>query len=212
MLSSAEAELHGIVKASSESMGMRSLCRDLAMKIDADVLTDASAALAIVSRQGVGRVRHLDTSLLWIQEKAARKEIVHCKVDGKENPADILTKAVPSELIERHCGRLQFEFKSGRADLAPDVMMTMKENEKEDDRWEVDENVWLRAHKKPRRTLFTPMKVRQGPKSEEIKVRRRTVGIQSNGTVFDLADDWTQPKAHRDMGSTWTGVTAFQKC
>ena len=120
---------------------MRSLCRDLLTKIDADVLTDASAALAIVSRKGVGRVRHLDTSLLWIQEEAARKEIMYGKVDGKENPADILTKAVPSELIERHCGRLQFEFKSGRADLAPDVMMTMKENEKEDDRWEVGGNM-----------------------------------------------------------------------
>ena len=32
-------------------------------------MTDSCAALGIAERTGIGRVRHLDVGLLWIQEK-----------------------------------------------------------------------------------------------------------------------------------------------
>ena len=71
-LSSAEAELYGIVRASTEMLGLISLGRDLGMQLSGRVLRDASAALAIVASKGLGRIRHLDTNYLWVQEKAAR--------------------------------------------------------------------------------------------------------------------------------------------
>ena len=76
-LSSAEAELYATVKASSESMGMISMLKDYGKPMTTHVFGDASAALAIIARRGVGRVRHLDTSYLWVQEKAASEEHVH---------------------------------------------------------------------------------------------------------------------------------------
>ena len=60
----------------------------------------ASAALGIIKRVGLGKVRHLDTNYLWVQERAAKKEIEYGKVKGTENPGDLLTKGLSSEKIE----------------------------------------------------------------------------------------------------------------
>ena len=40
--------------------------RTLGEELDLEVLTDSSAAIWICRRKGVGKVRHLDTNLLWI--------------------------------------------------------------------------------------------------------------------------------------------------
>ncbi len=53
---------------------------------------DAEAARAIASRQGSGKVRHLEVRYLWLQDQVRRGEIRLVKVWGKENPADVLTK------------------------------------------------------------------------------------------------------------------------
>ena len=54
--------------------------------------SDSSAAKGIVSRTGVGKIRHLDTKYLWIQNAVKKKQIEMRKVCGKVNPADIGTK------------------------------------------------------------------------------------------------------------------------
>ena len=56
------------------------------------IWADASAALGIVGRQGLGKVRHLDTNVLWVQEAALRKQLIYCKVKGEHNIADLMTK------------------------------------------------------------------------------------------------------------------------
>ena len=48
----------------------------------------------MVSRNGVGRVRHLETRFLWIQEAIERKLMIIEKVAGVANPANALTKYV----------------------------------------------------------------------------------------------------------------------
>ena len=73
-LSSAEAELYGLVRASAEAMGLISMYKDLGTHMS--VLGDASAAVAIVAR------RHLDTNYLWIHEKAAKGDLNFKKVPG----------------------------------------------------------------------------------------------------------------------------------
>ena len=74
-LSSAEAELYGLVRASAETLGTMSLFKDFGEKIGGRILGDASAALAVIKRQGIGKLRHLDTNYLWVQEKSARGEL-----------------------------------------------------------------------------------------------------------------------------------------
>ena len=51
-LSSAEAELYGLVRASAETMGLMSMYKDFSTHMNGLVLGDASAALAIVADEG----------------------------------------------------------------------------------------------------------------------------------------------------------------
>ena len=74
-LSSAEAELSAPVKASQEVPGMMSLCTDVGEMTQVHLMGDASAAIGIIRRMGLGKVRHLNASLLWVQEKEASREL-----------------------------------------------------------------------------------------------------------------------------------------
>ena len=40
-----------------------------------ELQVDANAAIEIIGRQGLGKVRHLDLSYLWIQAAVRRKQI-----------------------------------------------------------------------------------------------------------------------------------------
>ena len=91
-LSSGEAEFYGVVRASGAALGQQSLFADLGVPLNVTVWTDSSAAMGICTRQGLGKLRHIDTQALWIQEKVRTKQIILRKVKGDVNPADLLTK------------------------------------------------------------------------------------------------------------------------
>ena len=59
-LSSGEAELHGIGKGIQHAMGLRSMYADLGYKMTITVHSDATAAIGIARRRGLGKLRHLD--------------------------------------------------------------------------------------------------------------------------------------------------------
>ena len=61
-LSSAEAELYAIIKTASESLGIYSSLQDWGIGITVNLMADASAALGIFGRSGLGNMRHIDTS------------------------------------------------------------------------------------------------------------------------------------------------------
>ena len=84
-----------------------------------EVLLDATAALGIARRLGIGKIRHLDTSLLWIQQKLKAGDLTVAKVLGTENPADCLTKHVDRATLAKHLGTMGLEYQTGRAELAP---------------------------------------------------------------------------------------------
>ena len=85
------------------------------------IYTDASAAIGIVQRVGVGKVRHIDVGMLWVQQKQRDGEIEVQKVGTKTNPADVFTKHVPAEVVWRHLGYMGFEDRQGKAELAVEV-------------------------------------------------------------------------------------------
>ena len=58
-LSSAEAELGGVVQGASEGLGIQSIAKDMGMDLHLTLLADSSAAIGICHRSGIGRVRHL---------------------------------------------------------------------------------------------------------------------------------------------------------
>ena len=63
-------------------------------EIEMKVRSDSSAARAMVQRQGTGRVRHLDASLLWIQQKEKEKTLAVSPIPTELNCADIGTKSL----------------------------------------------------------------------------------------------------------------------
>ena len=72
-LSSGESELYATLRAASEGLGIQSVAKDLGIDLRGEVWGDASAALGIIKRRGLGKTRHSDTGYLWIQQTAAEK-------------------------------------------------------------------------------------------------------------------------------------------
>ena len=105
---------------------MLSLLRDFGYQAEGEVLGDASAALGIIQRRGLGRTRHIDTGLLWIQQAAAEKRLAYSKVLGTDNPADLMTKHLTQDVIEKHCATLRVQFLGGRAETAPTLSTIMQ--------------------------------------------------------------------------------------
>ena len=114
-LSSAEAELVALVKCSAELLGMRSLMRDFGVESTGVVYADSSAALAIAKRKGAGKLRHINISSLWIQEKQDLKELELRKVLGTDNPADMMTKHLPRASLDKCMAQLNQHRVCGRA-------------------------------------------------------------------------------------------------
>ena len=121
-ISSAEAELYGIVKGAVEVLGMTSLTVDCGV-LNLKVLlhSDASAALSVVERKGVGRMRHINTNVLWLQERELREQVSFLKVGGKRNPADLCTKHVDRALAKEHMSRMNVRVVEGRASIAAEA-------------------------------------------------------------------------------------------
>jgi hypothetical protein len=120
-LSSGEAELYGIVTGASHLIGLQSIAGDLDIEVEKSIHTDASAAKGVCERKGVGKIRHLAVSDLWIQDKVRSGEVRLHKVAGAINPADMLTKHVEGHKIRVHLTTMCTRPAEGRADSAPTV-------------------------------------------------------------------------------------------
>ena len=112
-LSSGEVEYYGLVKSASLALGMRAAYLDLGVDVAINLNTDASAAKAIATRRGLGKLRHLAVHLLWLQQRVAVGDLSICKVKGESNPADILTKYVGREILLRHLKMIGLHFEGG---------------------------------------------------------------------------------------------------
>ena len=116
--SSAESELLATVKAASEALGMMSLGEDLGISFRTRIHIDATAAMGILERRGVGRVRHLDVGTLWLQEQSLRQAVEFIKVKGTANPADLMTKHLARAQVDQYLEALGYEVREGRAEAA----------------------------------------------------------------------------------------------
>lgn len=120
-LSSAEAELTGICRGASQSIGLRSVAKDLNIDLTLEILTDATAAIGVCKRRGLGNIRHLATADLWVQDKLRTQDFVLTKVDGSKNIADILAKIVDRMTLEKHMMSMGLMIDWGRASSAPEI-------------------------------------------------------------------------------------------
>ena len=119
-LSSGEAEFNGVVRGSGIGLGCQSLMRDLGVELPVRVWTDSSAAIGICTRQGLGKLRHLDTHTLWVQQAVRTGTVDLRKVLGEVNPADLFTKhSLSRDRLIKLVELFDCKFLGGRSEAAP---------------------------------------------------------------------------------------------
>ena len=91
------------------------MCSEFRVPVQCQVFVDSGAALGVVSRRGVGRVRHLKLGHLWIQEVAHRGELAYHKVGGDSNVADLMTKHLKGERVRHLTQQIGCAFRTGSA-------------------------------------------------------------------------------------------------
>ena len=211
-LSSAEAELYALTKAASQTLGIMSLLNDFNVETKATLYTDASAAIGIVRRAGLGKQRHLNVRYLWLQDAVKQREMELEKVHGLVNPADLFTKCLAAPIALKHLRDLRLRGAGGRAATAPECAMALRP-ERLDDEWvsPIEGHTIERRHRQPRRELFTPRRVAGAPPCKLLAAVRVTEGIfTKNGQAFRRVDHWTcRATAHMELSDDWTGSTKF---
>ena len=95
--------------------------------MNGEVWSDANAAIGVINRNGLGKTRHLETGLLWIQQVVAQQRLRFSKVLGKDNPADLYTKHLDTKTISHHLRKLNYTEAAGRAVEAPKFYMISRE-------------------------------------------------------------------------------------
>ena len=121
-LSSGEAEFYSMVHATSEALGLKAMMPDYDDIKDAWLYVDASAAIGVAQRTGLGKIRHLDTGSLWLQQAVKEKKIGILKVKGTENPSDLMTKFTDANTLDKLSGLMGILTRGGRAEAAPQVV------------------------------------------------------------------------------------------
>ena len=92
-LSSGEAELNAMLKAACEGLNLKYLHDEIGEERMLHLRGDSSASHGTLQRLGSGRVKHLQTRQLWLQEKVYNGEVSIEKIGRAVNWADSLTHA-----------------------------------------------------------------------------------------------------------------------
>ena len=100
---------------------MASVLQDFGLSMKLHMRSDATAAIGIVGREGLGKVRHLAIADLWVQQRVRRQQLTVEKWPGPKNPADMGTKGLSRDAIDQHMATLGFSTVSGRSAAAPEM-------------------------------------------------------------------------------------------
>ena len=120
-LSSGESEFYALVKACAFGLSVQALYNDWGLTMDLVVASDSSAARGTASRRGLGKLRHVQTRYLWIQERVAKNELKIVAVGTKQNVSDLCTKPVNKDTCEKHMKSLNQVFAKGKASGAKNL-------------------------------------------------------------------------------------------
>ena len=116
-LSSGEAEYYSLVTLVAEMCGADSLAKDWNLDYKFGVNMDATAAIGMAGRRGLGKVKHIHTVFLWVQERLQEHKAVVKKQHTTDMLADILTKYLPRETLEKLLGGMGFVYRDSKHSL-----------------------------------------------------------------------------------------------
>ena len=104
--SSAEAEMYATASGVSEGILLRKVLEFVGHTVGLRAITDSSANNAVSHRLGVGKIRHLETKVLWLQDLVYDGRLVMSWIKGQLNQADLGTKVLQKKRIEELCGMI----------------------------------------------------------------------------------------------------------
>ena len=107
-LSSGEAELVAQTSAICEGLALGNLLGEFGWKMHISSKCDSSAARGILSRIGVGRIKHLEIRHLWVQDLVQNGQVTVSWIPRARNPADSLTHV--SAEFATHMQNLSLQF------------------------------------------------------------------------------------------------------
>ena len=88
---------------------------------NSDCIQTPRARRQVASRRGAGKsTRHIQTRMLWLQEREAAKHMRVERMATESNPADMLTKALGRSKVEEFCAKIgQTELHANTVDKKP---------------------------------------------------------------------------------------------
>ena len=105
-LSSCEAETIAATSILSEGVFLKALLTRILGKEPKMVMySDSSSSRQLIARKGLGKARHLDVDLLWIQ---SIPRLIIKAIKGKDNPADLGTKSLSKDKIRKYMASLGY--------------------------------------------------------------------------------------------------------
>ena len=92
-----------ICMEAQQAMGTENMGRELRVHLDAmELQVGANAAIGIIGRRRLGKLRHLALSYLWLPSAVRGKQVNLKKVQSESNMADLGTKVLEKDKIGRH--------------------------------------------------------------------------------------------------------------
>ena len=116
-LFSGESEYYALVSSASSLLGEVSTAKDWGLQTENEVCMDASAGIAMGSRRGLGKAKHVDTRYHWVQDGVAMRYFRLKKVGTDEMLANVLTKPVIEEKMNKALRGMNFCFLVGEHHL-----------------------------------------------------------------------------------------------
>ena len=74
---------------------------------------------ALPCERAFGKVRQIEVSQLWVQDRVARGDIELVKVGTEENIADAMTKYLDRIVLDKHTCKMGLVSETGRHKIAP---------------------------------------------------------------------------------------------
>ena len=74
--------------------------RDLGIITRVEILIDSSAAVGVISRSGLGKLRHIEVQDLWLQEAVKAGRLAIFKIKGEHNDSDLGTNPLGRRAIQ----------------------------------------------------------------------------------------------------------------
>ena len=97
---SGESELYAMSVGAAEALGFRELLTDIGLPTTVRLRCDSTAAMGTASRQGLGRMKHVQVRDLALQQWIADGRLTLQKIASSGNAADLLTKHVSQNVLQ----------------------------------------------------------------------------------------------------------------